>query len=124
MMRVMCLRRKGAVLAFVLVSAVAPGSAIGAQVAERAGAFQTCLDARFQKWVNARAELVVNEDPRAADIDDAVVAKWAAEALGGCRAQVGGADQAVEQNFAKHMSRWREHVYELVRSIQERSRPD
>ena len=124
MMRFVCARRRGAIVAFSLLSVVMSGSATGAQISERAGAFQACLDARFHKWVNARAELVLNDDPKAGDIDDAVVAKWTADALDGCRAQAGGADRAAEDRFAKHMSHWREHIYELVRSVQDRSRPD
>lgn len=124
MMHLISARRRGFILAFTLLSALTSGSATGAQISERSGALQACLDARFQKWVMARAELVLNEDPKAGDIDDAAVAKWTAEALGGCRAQVGAKVQDVEDRFAKHMARWREHIYELVRSIQERVRPD
>jgi hypothetical protein len=124
MMHLVSARWCGAMLAFSLLWGVMSGSAIGAQISERAGAFQACLDARFQKWANERAELVVNDDPKAGDIDDAAAAKWTAEALDGCRAQVGGTDRDLEQRFVKHMSRWREHVYELVRSIRERARPD
>jgi hypothetical protein len=106
-----------------LVAALA-ASAHAASVSDRSAPFQTCLDGQLEKWVKARAELVVNEDPKAGDIDDAVVATWAIATLDACRAQAGGGDQATEAAFTKRVAHWREHIYERVQSIRELARPD
>ena len=70
------------------------------------------------------SELIVNEEPKAGDIDDASVAKWAADTLTACRVQAGGGDEASEARFTKHMAQWRQHIYDRVQSIRERIRPD
>ena len=124
MMRIIAWRQRSAMLVVSLLTVVTSGTATAAQIAERAGAFQACLDARFETWVNAQAELVVNEDPKASVIDDAGVAKWATDTLGSCRSQAGREDRKAEEQFAKHMARWRDHIYERVRAIQERTKPD
>ncbi len=72
----------------------------------------------------ARSELVVNEDPKAGDIDDASVARWTVETVGTCRAQAGGGDQDVEARFTKRVAQWRQHIYDRVQSIRELVRPD
>lgn len=124
MMRMLSGRRRGVLLTTaVLLSAIA-GSANAASIWERAGPFQACLEGRFEKWVNARAEFVVNEDASAGDIDDADVAQWTVAALDACRAQAGSGDQDSEARFTKHLAHWREHIYRLVQSIRERTRPD
>jgi hypothetical protein len=90
---------------------------------ETVGAFQLCLDAKAKSWIASRVELVVNEDPRAGNIDDAAVAMWATEALKDC-AKAGGADAASEQRFMKYMAHWRDHIYKAADDIRRRSRPD
>ena len=40
-----------------------------------------------------KSELIVNEQPKAGGIDDASVAKWAADTLTACRVQAGGGDE-------------------------------
>ena len=107
-----------------LLVIVFAGGAHAASIWESAGPFQLCLEGRYEKWVEERAELVVNADPRAGDIDDVAVARWSADTMDACRAQGGGGDQESEARFAKHMARWRDHIYDLVRSIQKRAGPD
>lgn len=124
MMRILCGRRRGALLSVAVLSMAIAGSAHAASIWDRTGPFQACLDGRLEKWVNARAALVLNEDPRASDVDDAAVAKWTVETLDVCRTQAGGGDQDSQARFAKHMASWRNHIHELVQSIRERSRPD
>jgi hypothetical protein len=74
--------------------------------------------------VQARAELVLNEDAQAGSIDDASVAQWTNETMDACRAQAGGGDAESEARFAKHLARWRTHIYDLVQSIRQRAGPD
>ncbi len=124
MMRVYFRRPRGAFLTCAALFVAMAVSASAASISERAGPFQACLDGRFEKWVDARAALVVNEDPKAGDIDDAAVAKWAVAVLEACRAQAGGGDQALEERFTKHVAHWRQHIYDRVQSIRERTRPD
>jgi hypothetical protein len=114
----------GTLLGCAVVLAVMAASANAASIAERAGPLQACLEGRFEKWVNSRSELVVNEDPKAGDIDDAAVARWALETVGACRAQAGGGDRDVEARFTKRVAQWRQHVYDRVQSIRELVRPD
>src|SRR3990172_127949 len=95
-----------------------------ASIWERAGPFQACLEQSFDKWLLARAELVLNEDPQAGDIDDVAVARWTVQTVDACRARAGGGDEESVARFAKHVARWREHIYDLVQSIQQRTRPD
>lgn len=109
-------------IAFVLLVLAAPAHATS--VAERAAPFRACLDSQFEKWVNARAALAVNEDPRAGDIDDAAVAIWAVEVLDACNRQAGGGDKDTEGLFTKRVAQWREHIYNRVQSIRELTRPD
>jgi hypothetical protein len=101
-----------------------PAPAPAAQIAQAGNAFQTCLDGQFDRWVKARVNLVLNEDPRAGDVDDASVAKWTVEAANACRAQAGGGDAQVEERFAKRMAQWREHIYNGVQRMRELVRPD
>jgi hypothetical protein len=123
-MRVASWRRNGALFVWASLSAAVSGSATGAQIWERAGPFHVCIEGRFETWIAAQAELVVNEDPRAGNTDDAAVAKWTAETLEACRAQTGAGDRQAEAHFVKHMSRWRERIDELVQKIHARVRPD
>jgi hypothetical protein len=112
------------VLASALLVAAMPGPAPAAQIAQAASAFQTCLDGQFDRWVKARVNLVLNEDPSAGDVDDASVAKWTVEAATACRAKAGGSDAKVEERFAKRMGQWREHIYNGVQRMRELVRPD
>ncbi|HEX6000562.1 MAG TPA: hypothetical protein VFZ16_14385 [Hyphomicrobiaceae bacterium] len=92
---------------------------------EKQGALQACLDAEIKRWLDARVELVVNEDPTAGDINDAKVAQWATQALKGCTAKAGGAaDASSEQHFMKYMAHWREHIFNAANEIRRRGRPD
>ena len=119
-------RWHGALLTFAVLLAVAAGppAAQAAPIWERAGPFQACLEGRFEKWVGARAELVVNDDPSAGQIDDAAVAQWTTETLGACRAQSGGGDPESEARFTKHMAHWHQHIYDLAQSIRQKAGPD
>jgi hypothetical protein len=121
MKRIKLGRRRGAVLG---CAAVLAASANAASIAERSAPFQACLEGRFETWVNGRAELVVNEDPKAGDIDDAAVAKWMLETVGACQAQAGGGDQDAQARFTRRVAQWRQHVYDRVQSIRELVRPD
>ncbi len=70
---------------------------------ERRGAFEVCLDDRSNDWVNAKATLVINEDPAAGDFDDMDVALWAVTALQGCEQQAGHGNPDVRGPvFAAH----------------------
>jgi hypothetical protein len=91
---------------------------------EKPGAFQTCLDGRAKAWIDAKVELVVNEDPNIGAIDDSTVAQWAAQALEECGAKAAGADPASEAQFMKYMAHWREHIDTAANEIRRRSRPD
>jgi hypothetical protein len=96
----------------------------GTIVWEKSGAFQTCLETRLNAWVNAKAELVANEDPAAGDINDIEVAQWTIQALKACEIQVGRGDQASEKRFSQHMAHWREHIYAVAQGIRQRGRAD
>jgi len=124
MMRILCGRRRGVLLCVAVLATAIAGSANAASIWDRTGPFQVCLEDRLKKWVNARAELVVNEDPTAGDVDDAAVAKWTVETLDACRSQAGAGDQDSEARFSKHMASWRNHIYALVQNIRERAPPD
>lgn len=92
--------------------------------AESDAAFQACLQAQTKQWIDARVELVLNEDPAAGDIDDAAVAGWTLQALKTCAAKAGGGDPASEQLFVRYMARWREHIDAAAAEIRRRLRPD
>jgi len=124
MMRVLSRRRRGVLLTCAAFLTAMAGSATGAQIWERPGPFQACLQGGLETWLSTRVELIVNEDAKAGDIDDASVARWAAETLAACRVQAGGGDQASEARFTKHVAQWRQHIYDRVQSIRERVRPD
>jgi hypothetical protein len=76
---------------------------------ETSGAFQTCLEGRAQRWIDAKVELVVSDNPAAGDVDDAAVASWTLQALDACKTQTGRSDPASEQQFVRYMAHWREH---------------
>jgi hypothetical protein len=88
------------------------------------GALESCLETSVGKWVQAQAELQVNEDPAANKIDDVQVAAWTNAALDSCRKQVGTGNKAAEEIFTRYMSRWRDHVFDLASSIRRRGQSD
>ena len=112
------------VLACALPVAAWSEPAPAAQIAQAASAFQTCLDGQFDRWVKARVNLVLNDDPSAGDVDDASVAKWTVETATACRAQAGGGDAQIAERFAKRMAQWREHIYNGVQRMRELVKPD
>ncbi len=126
-MRAIFRRPRGALPAhvvFVFIFTLLAASANASSIAERAAPFRICLDRQLEKWVNARVELVVNEDPKAGDIDDAAVAKWAVGVLEACRLQVGSGEKGAEAAFTKRVAQWRQHIYDRVQGIRELARPD
>lgn len=90
----------------------------------RGGAYETCLDTAFGKWALAQAELQVNEDPAAQNVDDAAVGVWMRTTLDDCRKTTSRGDAVSEEVFARHVSRWREHVFDLASSIRRRGQSD
>jgi hypothetical protein len=74
--------------------------------------------------LDAKVELVVNDDPAAGEMDDASVASWAADALKSCATKAGGGDGASEQLFMRYMAHWREHIFKAADEIRRRGRPD
>jgi len=103
----------------------------GAQAAEMStirwemrGAFEACLESRLNGWVFAKAELVVNEDTAAAEIDDMDVAIWAVGALQDCETEAGQGNQTSEQRFSSHMAHWREHIHNVAQSVRRRAGTD
>lgn len=91
---------------------------------ERRGAYEACLDDRMHDWVNAKATLVINEDPAAGDIDDMDVAIWAVDALQGCEKQTGQANLMSEGKFSLHMAHWRDHIHSVAQVVRQRVRAD
>ena len=91
---------------------------------EKQGAFQTCLDAKAKAWIDAKVELVVNDDPDMGAISDTAVAQWATQALKECGEKTAAADPAAEVQFMRYMARWRDHIYAAANEILRRSRPD
>jgi hypothetical protein len=91
---------------------------------ERRGAFEACLDDRMNDWVNAKATLVINEDPAAGDIDDMDVAIWSVDALQGCERQTGQANLMSEGKFSLHMAHWRDHIHSVARLVRQRIQAD
>jgi len=114
-----------------LLSAIVLAATAGVQVAsaatiswEKRGAFEACLDGRLNDWVNAKAALVINEDPAAGDIDDMDVAIWAVDALQGCERQTGQTNLMSEGKFSLHMAHWRDHIYSVAQVVRQRVRAD
>jgi hypothetical protein len=113
-----------------LLYAILLGTA-GAQAAdtsnikwEMRGQFEACLEGRLNAWVFAKAELILNEDPAASDLDDMDVALWAATALQDCETQAGHGNQTSEQRFSRHMAHWREHIHQVAQTVRRRSGTD
>src|SRR5262245_55635329 len=116
----------GRFFAFVVAIAVIGSQDAGAAGIgwESRGAFETCLESRLNDWVRAKAELVVNEDPAAGEVDDMDVALWAATALEGCESQAGHGNQTSENQFSRHMAHWREHIHSIAQTVRQRVRAD
>jgi hypothetical protein len=91
---------------------------------EMRGRFEACLEDRMNAWVFTKAELILNEDPAAADLDDMDVALWAVTALQDCETQAGHGNQTSEQSFSKHMAHWREHIHKVAQVVRRRSGTD
>ena len=91
---------------------------------ERRGTFETCLEDRLNGWIKAKAELVINEDPAAGDLDDIDVAMWAVAALQDCEVQAGHGNQTSEYRFSRHMAHWREHIHSVAQTVRQRVRAD
>jgi hypothetical protein len=89
----------------------------------RSGPFEVCLDSAYDAWLKAQAELQVKEDRRAKSLDDAAAAAWTAATLDACRKK-GAAQAGSEGHFARHMARWREHVFDLAASIRKIGQSD
>src|SRR5262245_22772404 len=90
----------------------------------RREAFEDCLDAAFGRWAQAQAELQVNEDPAARKLDDAAVAAFTRATLDDCRRRAGPGNVTTEDIFFRHMSRWRQHVFDLADSIRRGGQSD
>jgi hypothetical protein len=107
-------------------TALAPDDARAASITweRQGGAFEACLENGLEKWLQAQAALVVDEDPAAARIDDAAVARWTIDLLAECRARTGSANPKSEDRFMGHMARWRNHIYDLASSIRQRGASD
>ena len=73
---------------------------------------------------NAKAALIVNDDPAAGDLDDMDVALWAVAALQGCERQTGHGNQTSEHQFSRHMAHWREHIHSVAQIVRQRVRAD
>jgi hypothetical protein len=87
---------------------------------DRPGAFEACLENQLNDWINAKATLLINEDPAAGDLDDMDVALWAVTALQGCEAQSGHGNQSSEHKFSRHMAHWREHIHTVAQIVRRR----
>jgi hypothetical protein len=113
---------RGVLLTSVIVLAAAGTQAANAANIdwERRGAFEACLDDRRNDWVNAKAALVINEDPAAGDIDDMDVAMWAVDALQGCEKQTGQTNLMSEGKFSLHMAHWRDHIHTVAQTVRRR----
>ena len=120
-------RWRGRLLGAAVLLALATGLPLAGASAvtfTRTGPFEACLDAAFDTWVKAQAELMVNEDARAQSLDDAAVAAWTIAALEDCRARTKAGDAGSEDIFSRHMSRWRQHIFDLASSIRRQGQSD
>ena len=114
-----------------LMSTIVLAATAGAQAAsaaaiswEKRGAFEACLDNRSNDWVNAKAELVINEDPAAGDLDDMDVALWVVTAVQGCEQQAGAGSPTSENVFSRYMAHWRDHIHSIAQAVRQRVRAD
>jgi hypothetical protein len=117
-------RLLGAAALLVLAAGLPLAGAAAGIAFNRSGPFEACVDAAFDTWVKAQAELMVNEDARAQSLDDAAVAAWTVAALEDCRTRTKAGDAASEDIFSRHMSRWRQHIFDLASSIRRRGQSD
>lgn len=124
-----CRRRRAAVSCLVMSGIVLAGVGCGSARADSIawatqGPFETCLEASLDKWLQVEAALIVDEDPAAGRLNDAVVAKWTLETVAECRARNGTGDARSEDRFTTYMARWRNHIYDLASSIRQRGASD
>jgi hypothetical protein len=118
---------RSSLLAAAALLALAAGSSSVAEAAiafKSSGPFEACLDKGYDAWAQAQAELMVNEDPRAQSLDDATVAAWTVATLADCSKRAGTGDATSEGIFNRHMSRWRDLVFDLASSIRRRGQSD
>jgi hypothetical protein len=108
----------------VTVAGASLARAAGIAWGDRPGVFERCLEGQMDAWVNARAALIVNDDPSASDVDDLDVALWAVTALQGCEQQAGRGNQTSEGRFARHMAHWREHIHSVAQAVLKRTGAD
>ena len=120
----LCELARRALLPALLVGAVWPTSGEAAISWANRSAFEACLESRLNAWLQAQAELVVNEDPASRRLDDATVATWTIETLSACRSQVGSAREESEDRFMRHMARWRQHIYDVASGIRQKGASD
>ena len=120
-----CARRVSvAVLAITAIAGVSLAARADVINWERTGQFESCLDQQVNSWINSKAELVINEDPSASDLDDIDVALWAVTALQGCEQQAGRGNQTSERRFSRHMAHWREHIHTVAQAVRRRGGSD
>lgn len=110
----------------IVLTATAGAQAVSAAAIswEKRGAFEACLDDRSNEWVNAKAALVINEDPSAGDLDDMDVALWVVSALLGCEQQAGSGSPTSENRFSRYMAHWRDHIHSVAQTVRQRVRAD
>jgi hypothetical protein len=120
--------RRGRAVALCVAALCIPFGWSGAGAAPiiwgKQGRFEACLESKLEKWLQAQAELLVNEDAAASRLDDAAVAKWTVDTLALCRSRAGQADASSEDRFANHMARWRNHIYDVASSIRQKGVSD
>ena len=119
--RAKCIALMGAL--FLTVAGVSAAD-VWAIAWERRGPFETCLEERLNGWIFTKAELVINENAAAADLDDMDVALWAVTALQDCETQAGHGNQTSEHRFSKHMAHWREHIHKVAQVVRRRAGTD
>ena len=127
MMRLLRGHSRALIVSAALAAAIA-GASIAARAAnltwDNSGQFEACLESQMSAWVNAKAALIINEDPAVADLDDMDVALWAVAALQGCEAQAGHGNQTSEGRFSRHMAHWREHIHEVAEAVRSKTGAD
>jgi hypothetical protein len=88
------------------------------------GPFEVCVESSLEQWLREQAELVVNEDPAAIQLDDAVVAAWTVDTMRQCRARAGTPSENSEVRFGNYMARWRQDVFDVAAEIRKKGQSD
>lgn len=108
-----------------LGAALSPGTVLAAPLTwETKGAFEVCLEGTADAWLRVQAELLVNDDPAAGQLDDQAVAGWTVQALAQCKTGAGTEVPASTERFAKYMAQWRQHIYDLAAGIRQKGGAD